>query len=100
LFAVAVTLATPEAFVTAVVAESAALAPVVAAANVTMAPLTGFPDRSFMVAWSELAKAVDIVADCETPPVAAILAGVARRLVSEKVAVAAPPTADTLAVTE
>jgi hypothetical protein len=86
-----VTLATPEALVTAVVAESEALAPLFAAANVTIAPLTGFPDRSLTVACSALAKAVDIVADWDTPPVAVILAGVANRLVSEKVAVAAPP---------
>lgn len=55
--AVAVTLAMPEILVTAVVAESVALAPVVGAVNVTVAPATGLPLTSTTKAVSGVVKA-------------------------------------------
>jgi hypothetical protein len=73
------------------------LAPVAGAAKVTTTPLTGLPPESFTVAWSALAKAVLIVADCGVPAVAVMDAGVPGVLVSAKVA--GVPTPGALAVT-
>ena len=46
------TLATPEAFVTELAAESVALAPELGAVKVTVTPLRGLPALSESVAWS------------------------------------------------
>lgn len=92
--AIAVTLATPDALVTAVAFDRfpavpfdrVALGPVVGAEKVTMAPLTACPAESFTVACSALGNTVPTVADCGMAPVAVILAGDADILSSEKVA--------------
>jgi hypothetical protein len=68
--AVAVTLATPEALVTATVLDSTALAPTGGAVNVTETPLTGFPFWSFTVACRALGKAAPTRVDCGVPPAA------------------------------
>jgi hypothetical protein len=81
--AVAVTLATPEASVTADNAESTALAPLAGAPKVTVMPLTGLPHESFTVACNAFAKAEFTAADCGVPPVAARLAACPAALVSE-----------------
>jgi hypothetical protein len=99
LLAVAVTLATPDALVTDVMFDKAALAPVDGGAKVTMAPLTGFPSTSFTVACSAFGKTVATVVDCPMAPVTVILAGHADMLLSEKVTAPSPPNPDTLAVT-
>ena len=95
--AVAVMLAIPEASVVAVVDESAALAPVDGAANVTVTPLTGLLPASRTVTCSCAAKAAVIAADCGVPPVAAMAAGGPVELVRPKVAGLTTPA--TLAVT-
>jgi len=46
------------------------LAPLVGAAKVTVAPLTGLLFESLTVAWSAVAKAVPMAALCGVPPVA------------------------------
>jgi hypothetical protein len=73
--AVAVTLATPEALVSAEELESTALAPIGGTPKVTVAPDTGFPAESFTVVCSAVAKAEPDGADWGVPPVAVILAG-------------------------
>jgi hypothetical protein len=98
LLAVAVTLATPEALVSAEEFDSTALAPVSGTPKVTVAPETGFPAESFTVTCSAVGKAVPDGADWAAPPVAVILAGkvpVPPVLVNEKDADSVP----TLAVT-
>ena len=65
LLAIAVTLATPEAFVTAVAAESTVEGPFVGAVNVTTTPLTGEPEGSFTTTCSGVAKAVLSTVDCK-----------------------------------
>ena len=70
MFAVAVTLATPEALVTAVKLDRIALAPASGTAKVTVVPATGFPAESFNVACSAFGKAVPNRVDCGVPPVA------------------------------
>ena len=95
--AVAVMLAIPEAFVVEVVDESAALAPVAGAANVTVTPLTGLLPASRTVTCNGVAKAAVIAADCGVPPVAAMAAGGPVELVSANVAGVTTPA--TLAVT-
>src|SRR5215472_10066472 len=69
--------ATPEAFVVAVVTPpaNAPLAPLPGAAKVTVAPLTGLLRESLTVACSCTAKPELTVALCGVPAVAAILAG-------------------------
>ena len=71
-------IATPEAFVVAVVMPPAKvpLAPLPGAANVTVTPLTGLLSESFTVACSCTANAVLTVALCGVPTVAVMLAGV------------------------
>src|SRR6185369_9732549 len=96
LLAMAVTLATPAALVTAVVLDRVALAPDVGAAKVTVTPLIGLPSESLTVACRGLAKLAPDSAVCGVPPVAAMLAGAPAWLVSAKVAVNVP----TVAVTE
>src|SRR5450432_2569489 len=78
----AVTLATPEALVTAVAPERVALAPEAGAVNDTVTPLTGFPDTSFTVAWRVTGKATPSRADCGAPALAVRLAGAAAVLVN------------------
>ena len=73
--AVAVTLASPEAFVCAEELDSTALAPSSGTPKVTVAPDTGFPAESCTVACSAVAKAVPDGADWDVPPEAVILAG-------------------------
>jgi len=97
--AVAVTLATPDELVTAVVLDRFAPAPVVGAAKVTTAPLTAWPAAFFTVACSVLGNCVLTVADCGTAPVAVMLAGAVAVFVNQKVAVTGVPFANTLAVT-
>ena len=75
MLAVAVTLATPEALVTAMGLDRVALAPVGGAAKDTVTPDSGFPPESFTVACRAVAKAVPTETDCGVPPVAVILAG-------------------------
>ena len=92
--------ATPLALVTAVLIPPAnvPLGPVCAGAvNVTVTPLTGLFPASTTVATKGAANAVLIVALCDVPLVAAILAGEPTRLVSAKFAGAATPA--TVAVT-
>jgi hypothetical protein len=73
--AVAVTLATPEPFVMALGALSAAEAPAPGAEKFTVTPDTGLLDASVTVTLSAVANAVLTAADCGVPPVAAMLAG-------------------------
>jgi hypothetical protein len=68
LLAFAVTLATPEALVTAEAPDSTALAPLGGAVKVTVTPLTGLPLASLTVACSAVAKTVPTAADCGVPP--------------------------------
>ena len=75
LLAVAVTVATPEALVTAVAFDKVALAPEEGAVKVTVAPLTRFPLVSFTVAWSGVVKAPPKRAACGAPAVAVMLVG-------------------------
>jgi hypothetical protein len=75
LLAVAVTLATPEALVSAEELDSTALAPISGTPKVTVAPGTGFPTESVTVTCSAVAKAVPDGADWDMPPVAVILPG-------------------------
>jgi hypothetical protein len=75
--AVAVTVATPEPSVTALDALSVAEAPEPGAENSTVTPDTGLLDASVTVALSAVANAVLTAADCDEPPVAAMLAGTA-----------------------
>src|ERR1051325_6789749 len=71
LLAVAVMLATPEASVTAGGGGGRiAVAPLVGALKVMMAPLTGLPSESVSVACNAFGNAVLINADCGVPPVA------------------------------
>ena len=96
-FAVAVTLATPLPLVTALAADSAALAPLPGTTKFTVTPATGLPPRSFTVTCNGFANAVLIPVDCGVPPVAVTLAAVPAVLVRLKVAGVATPA--TLAVT-
>jgi hypothetical protein len=94
--AVAVTLATPDAFVTAVPLERAALAPTGGAAKVTVTPLSGLPRESFTVACNAIENAVLNDADWGVPPVAVMEAGGPTVLVKENEADSAPITAVTV----
>jgi len=96
LLAVAVTLATPDALVMAVVPDSVALAPLEGAAKVTVTPLSGIPPESFTVAASAAPKAAPITADCGVPPVAVTLAAAVDVLVRLNVAESPPAEAVTL----
>ena len=95
--AVAVTLAIPEALVTAVAAESAALAPVTGPAKVTVTPLTGLFPASRTVTRRGVVKAVPNTADWEVPPLAVTVEAAPAVLVNEKGVTTATP--DTEAVT-
>src|ERR1700760_1667508 len=95
LLAEAVTLAIPEALVVAVELERNALAPVVGAAKVTVAPLIGVPLASFTMTCRGTAKLLLTTADCAVPPTCAVGAAPPAVLVSEKFAERLP----TLAVT-
>jgi hypothetical protein len=94
--AVAVTLATPEAFVTAVPLERFALAPMGGAAKVTVTPLSGLPTESFTVACRAFPNAAPNTADCGVPPVAVIVPGGPTVLVNENDAESAPMVAVTV----
>ena len=91
MFAVAVTLAMPDAFVVAVIEDSVALAPEPGAANVTVMPDTGLFDESRTVTCSAVPKPVDTGVVCVDPPVALIAAGAPAVLVRLKVAEVATP---------
>ena len=93
--AVAVTLATPWALVTAVAPESVAPAPEAGAEKFTVTPLNGLPPASFTVACSAVMNVVEIAVACGVPPVAVTLAGGPAVLVSEKAAVNEPTLAMT-----
>ena len=68
--------ATPLAFVvTVALALNVPPAPLAGAANITLAPLTGFPPLSFTVACRAVANAVPMVALCGVPAVAVIVPG-------------------------
>jgi hypothetical protein len=64
------------AVVVAVPLAKVPLAPLAGAVKVTVTLATTFPETSFTVACSAIAKAVEIVADCPLPVVAAIEAGI------------------------
>jgi hypothetical protein len=91
--------ATPAAFVTAVLTPPAKLpeAPLAGAVNVTVTPLTGLPPASVTLAASGLAKVVLMVEVCGVPLVATIDEDVPAVLVSAKLAL--PPTPGTVATT-
>ena len=76
-FAVAVTLATPDAFVVAVSADNVAVAPPDAGTttNVTITPETALLLPSFTVACNAVPKAVVIGVDCVAPPLTEINVG-------------------------
>jgi hypothetical protein len=95
--AVAVTLAMPEALVTAVRLDRVALAPAPGGGGtkVTVTPDTGLPSESFTVACRAAGNAVPTVVDWGVPPVAVMKAAVVDVLVSEKDVESVP----TLAVT-
>ena len=82
--------------VAVVLPPNAALDPLAGAANVTVAPLTGFPPL-VTVTWSAVANAVLMVALCGVPLLALMLAGVPAVFVKPKLAEV--PTPATLAVT-
>lgn len=90
-FAVAVTLAIPEALVAAVAAESAALAPVAGAAKVTVTPLTGLFPASRTVTRSGVVKVVLNTADCGVPPLANTVEAAPAVLVNENGVTTATP---------
>ena len=92
----AVTLAMPEALVTAVALDSVAVAPVAGTAKVTVAPLTAAPAAFFTVACSATGNTVATAADCGVPPVAVMLAGDPDVFVSAKEVEKAPVVAVTI----
>lgn len=75
----------------------AALAPLLGAVNVTVAPLTKLPLPSFTVACSAVANAVLMFVLCGVPALAEMLAGAPALFVKLKLAAVATP--DTLAIT-
>ena len=85
----AVTLARPEALVTAVVLESVEPAPDAGGVKVMVMPLCGVPALSLKSTWSAVPKAVPTVVLCGVPPVAAMLGGGTAVLVSENAALRA-----------
>src|SRR5713226_7316372 len=95
--AVAVTLAMPDALVTAVGLDSVAPAPLAGGVKVTVAPLTGLPNVSLTVACRAIANAEPLDALCGVPAVAVMEAAAPVVLVSEKLAGVAAP--DAVAVT-
>jgi hypothetical protein len=92
--------ATPDAFVVAVFTPPAnvPLAPLPGAVNVTVTPLTGLLKESLTVACSWVVNAVLTVALCGVPAVAAMLAAVPAKLVSEKFAEVATPETEAVTV--
>src|SRR5450755_1209693 len=93
-FAVAVTLATPLASVTALGADRFALAPLPGAAKLTVTPGTGLLPASRTVTESGLAKAVLMVVLWGVDPGLAVTdAGAPTVLVSEKLTVVRPAAA-------
>jgi hypothetical protein len=94
--AVAATLATPEALVTADALERVALAPVGGTPKATAIPLRGLPRESLTVACKAFANAPLKDADCGVPPVAVRLAGGPTAFVNENEAVRAPTVAITV----
>ena len=97
LLAVAVTDATPDAFVMAVGADKMAVAPKAGGVKDTTAPGTGLLPASRTVACSALEYAPPMILDCGVPPVATINTGAPGALVSVNAADVAPPA--TAAVT-
>ena len=93
-FAVAVTLAMPEAFVVAVAEDSVALAPDRGTANVTAMPGTGLFEESFTITCSAEPKAVATSVVCADPPDALMLAGAPAVLVRLKLTGVATPATE------
>jgi hypothetical protein len=96
-FALALTIALPDPFVTAFPLERVALAPEPGALKLTAAFGTGLLYWSVTFACSMAANFVPTVADCGVPPVAATVIADSLVFVSEKLA--EPVTPDTVAVT-
>src|SRR5215467_14935471 len=94
--------ATPEAFVVAVVTPPAKvpLAPLPGAAKVTTAPLTGLLNESLTVTCSCVANAVLTVALCGVPAVAVMVEAEPTRLVSKKFAGEETPETEAVTVKE
>ena len=95
-FAVAVTLATPDASVVLVVDERPALAPEAGTEKVTVAFGTTLPRASRTVTCKEVAKAVPIMVDWLAPDVAVMVPGC--KFVRLNVAALAAPDTVTLAI--
>jgi hypothetical protein len=83
----------PDALVTAVELDNAALAPAGGAPNVTLTPFRGLPSESFTVTCSAFANALPSAALCGDPAEAVRLAGGPTVLVNEKDAESAPTVA-------
>jgi hypothetical protein len=98
-FAAAVTLAVPEASVTAVVAERFAEAPLVGTTKATVAPGTGLPEASLTRTASGAAKGVLIATLCPEPTVIVRMLGGPAVFVSGKEADAVLPFTEIEAVT-
>src|SRR5579863_9469686 len=79
LLAVAVTLATPEEFVTAVLGERTAEGPLTGAENVTVTPAAGAPE-DVSITWSGCGKAVPGTVCCGAPMLVSDTGPVARLL--------------------
>jgi hypothetical protein len=99
----AAAVATPDAFVTAVVAfvpvpVKVPLAPVDGAVNVTVTPGTRLENASLTVACNCVANGVAIVALCGVPAVAVIEAAAPGVLVSEKLAGVPRPVTEAFTV--
>ncbi len=93
-FAVAVTLARPEAFVVAGEPAMAAEAPEPGGVKVTETPATGLPLPSFTIATSAAPNAVLTVVLWPPPALAVMVVAAPAVLVSEKLAGAETPTAE------
>ena len=94
----AVTLAVPEASVTAVAAERFAEAPVVGTTNATVAPGTGLPEASLTRTASGAVKGELTTVLCPEPPVIVRALGSPAVFVSEKEADAVLPFTEIEAV--
>jgi hypothetical protein len=92
--------AAPDAFVVAVFTPPAKvpLAPLAGAANVTVTPLTGLLNESFITACSCVGNALLIEALCGVPAVAVMLAAAPVRFVSEKLAGVVTPETEAVTV--
>src|SRR5215471_11392355 len=98
-FAVAVTLAMPEPFVTAVAVERLAEAPAAGTRKITVAPVTGLPEASLACTASAAGNAEFTVVLCPEPPVMVRVPGGAAVFVSTKAADALPAFTEIEALT-